>query len=402
MIKIGFWFDAPFEYTGGLNYIRNLLHALAQVDDGSFRPYVFFAADLPTAIEQQFLPYATVVRTRLIQRGTVPWFFHRVLERTLGIMPMFRWMLKSHGIDVLSHLQFPCKGTMPCRIISWVPDFQYLHLPHLFPRLDADKETRTLRALVAQSDRVILSSEDAFQDFKRIAPAEHWARARVLPFVSQPRARAADEPTLEAIGRKYGFSGRYFHLPNQFWAHKNHMVVLQAVDRLKRSGTDVQVLCTGNPRDDRLGGTQYIDDLRTFIEANGLQSNIRLLGLIDYTEMLVLMRNSVAVLNPSRFEGWSSSVEEAKSMGRPVVLSNIGTHVEQQPAHGHYFHPDDADALAAILERVWSASDELSRTELEANAAAALQARTLDFGRGYQRILREVTADLAPQPKGHA
>ena len=389
MVKVGFWFDAPFEYTGGVNYIRNLLHALAQVNDGTFRPYVFFAADLPESIERQFTPYATIVRTRLIQRGTLPWFVHRVLERA-GFMPLLRWMLKRHGIDVLSHVWFSCKGPMPCRIVAWIPDFQYLHLPGMFPNLDAGKETRTWQEVIAQSDAVILSSDDARRDFERVACAQHRSRARVLRFVSQPRGRGSNEPTLDTLARQYGFVGRYFHLPNQFWGHKNHLVVLHAVDRLKRSGIDVQVLCTGNPKDDRLGGTQYIDKLRAFMDANGLQENVKLLGLIDYADVLVLMRNSVAVLNPSRFEGWSSSVEEAKSMGRPVVLSRIGTHVEQNPAHGHYFDPDDAAGLAEILGRLWAAPDEQSRAELEEHAAAALHARTLEFGNGYLKILKEV------------
>lgn len=392
MTKIGFWFDAPFEYTGGVNYIKNLLHALAQVNDGSVQPYVFFSTDVPPAIEKQFSAYATVVRTRLLQRRTAPWFIHKVLDRTIGVMPLFKGLLRSHGIDVLSHVWFNCRGPMPCRVISWIPDFQYLHLPEMFPNLDTEKETRTWQQIIAQSDLVILSSENALQDFKRVAPQHHQLRGRVLRFVSQPGGRASDEKTLEAIERKYGFKGHYFHLPNQFWTHKNHFVVLQAVDRLKRSGLDVQVLCTGNPKDYRQTGEQYVDQLRAFIDANGLHDNVRFLGLIDYADVLVIMRNSVAVINPSRFEGWSSSVEEAKSMGRPVILSRIGTHVEQQPAQGHYFDPDDATGLAEILARVWTAPDEVSRAELEAGAAAALHERTLAFGHGYLQILKSVAA----------
>lgn len=399
MTKIGFWFDAPFEYSGGLNYIKNLLHALEQVNDGSVRPYVFFSADVAPAIEKQFSAYATVVKTRLLQRRTAPWFIHKVLDRTLGVMPLFKALLKSHGIDVLSHVWFNCRGSMPCRVVSWIPDFQYLHLPDMFPNLDIDEETHMWRRVIAQSDLVILSSDNALQDFKRIAPKEHQPRGTVLRFVSQPGARSSNENALDALERKYGFKGKYFHLPNQFWAHKNHLVVLQAVDRLKRSGIEVQVLCTGNPKDYRQTGEQYVDRLRKFIDVNGLQDNIRFLGLIDYADVLALMRNSVAVLNPSRFEGWSSSVEEAKSMGRPVILSRIGTHVEQQPAQGHYFDPDDAAELAGILARVWNSPDDTSRAELEASAEAALHERTLAFGRGYLEILKSVTTESnAPHP----
>lgn len=393
MTRVGFWFDAPFEYSGGLNYIRNLLYALAQANDGSVRPYVFFASNVPPAIERQFAPYATVVRTRLLERKTPAWFAHKLLYKVGGSMALANALLKSHGIDVLSHVWFVCKGKTPFKVIAWIPDFQYLHLPQLFPDLDPDEETRTQRQVIAQSDLVILSSDNAYEDFKRIALPGHAERGTVLRFVSQPSdASASNSLDRSAVERKHGFQGRYFFLPNQFWAHKNHLVVAQAVDRLKRAGTDVQVLCTGNTRDYRVNGTAYVDEVRAFVEANGLQQNFRILGLIDYAEVLFLMRNAVAVLNPSRFEGWSSSVEEAKSMGKPVVLSRIGTHVEQAPPNGHYFDPDDAAGLSQVMEQVWNTPPGASAEEMERVAREALRERTLAFGTGYLRLLRAVAA----------
>ena len=390
-INVGFWFDAPFEYSGGLNYFHNLLYALAQVNDGSVQAYVFFANDIPDAIERRFTPYATVVRTKLLQRYTVSWLAHKLAERVFGAMPLFVALLRTHDIHVLSHVWFVCKGRMPFRIIAWIPDFQYLHLPDLFPTLDTAQETRTQQRVIAQSDVVVVSSNDAFQDFKRVALPEHQSLGKVLHFVSQPVARvASSDLTLESIQRKYDFNGKYFHLANQIWAHKNHLVVLQAVAGLKRSGIDVQVLCTGNTKDYRVTGAEYIDQLREFIEANDLHHNIKILGLIDYGDVLFLMRNAVAVINPSRFEGWSSSVEEAKSMGTPVVLSNIGVHVEQDPANGHYFDPIDFVGLAEILRTAWSESDTQSRFELENAAAETLRERTLTFGLEYFNLLASV------------
>jgi glycosyltransferase involved in cell wall biosynthesis len=397
-INVGFWFDAPFEYSGGLNYFHNLLYALAQVNDGSVHAYVFFANDIPDAIERRFTPYATVVRTKLLQRYTVSWLAHKLAERVFGVMPLFTALLRTHDIHVLSHVWFVCKGRMPFRIIAWIPDFQYLHLPDLFPTLDTSQETRTQQRIIAQSDVVVVSSNDAFQDFKRVAMPAHQSLGKVMHFVSQPVARVASSaPTLESIERKYHFNGRYFHLPNQIWAHKNHLVVLQAVDRLKRSGVEVQVLCTGNTKDYRVTGAEYINQLREFIEANDLHHNIRILGLIDYGDVLFLMRNAVAVINPSRFEGWSSSVEEAKSMGTPVVLSNIGVHVEQDPANGHYFDPNDFVGLAEILKAVWYETDTKSRFVLEIAASEALRERTLAFGREYFHLLASVAGREAQQ-----
>ena len=131
MLKVGFWFDAPANYSGGINYIKNTLYALSLVNDGSVHPYIFFSSDIPSKIVEQFTPLATVVRTKILQRGTLLWFIQRVMYKAFGSMTLINALLKSHEIEILSHVWFPYKGSIPFRVIGWIPDFQYLHLPCL-------------------------------------------------------------------------------------------------------------------------------------------------------------------------------------------------------------------------------------------------------------------------------
>lgn len=390
LIKVAVWFDAPVEYSGGLNYFKNILYALSQVNDGSIRPYIFFSYDIPANVEEEFSPYATVVRTKLLQRGTVPWFVHKVLYKILGSMFLINASLKSHGIKVLSHVWFVYKGGAPFHIIGWIPDFQSLHLPELFPTNYPEEETRQNQRIISQSDIVILSSHNALEDFKRIAALENQSRGKVLQFVSQPRNAVSSNITLDDIEQKYGFREPFFFLPNQFWAHKNHKVVLEALKLLKHKGVNVLVLCTGNLKDYRLTNSAYIDSIGQFIEDNALEDNIKILGQIDYNEVLLLMKNSLAVLNPSRFEGWSSSVEEAKSMGKSVILSNIDVHIEQNPPNGRYFDPDDAVGLAKILEDAWTNLADKPNDDAELVARSELQKRTVKFGKAYFDLLNSV------------
>jgi glycosyltransferase involved in cell wall biosynthesis len=390
MRKVAFWFYAPINYTGGVNYIKNLLYAVSLVDRGTIQPYIFFAADVSEEIEREFAPYAIVVRSKLLQRGTFPWFLHRALYHVAGSMRGVTRLLRSHGIDLVSHVWFEYKRS-PFPIVSWIPDFQYLHLPEFFPALDVSKETQWNQRLIEQSALVILSSRDALEDFKRIAPPGTEDRARVLRFVSQPRSSEAGRVVdREEAERKYRFRGRFFFLPNQFWVHKNHMIVLRAVNALKQRGIEALVLCTGNPRDYRLKGTSYFDGLKAFIDDNGLQNNVRLLGLIDYDDVLFLMKESIAVLNPSRFEGWSSSVEEARSIGKPVILSDIRVHREQDPPQARYFDPDDVDGLAHLLAERWAAPDDAQPARTEEMALAELHQRTLAYGREYLALIDEL------------
>lgn len=394
MIRVAFWLECPSEYTGGLNYIRNLLYALSLADKKEIEPYVFLGTKVGEDVAAQLGPYAKIVRTRVLDRKSIPWFLYKIFAKYFSSLIVINRIMKEHGIAVVSHAQyFYCKHP-GFRMIGWIPDFQYLHLPDYFPGLDSGAETARVRKLIASSDMVVLSSYDALNDFKRIAPEASVPRARVLHFVSQPSDRSQPDtysPAMGEIEKKYGFTGKFFFLPNQFWAHKNHIVVFQAVKLLKEKGKDILVLCTGNLYDYRLKNTSYADSLSGFISVNGLGRNIKILGLIDYGEVLSLMRNSIAVLNPSCFEGWSSSVEEAKSFGKTIILSKINVHVEQNPPGGRYFDPDDPLELSRILSEVWDAPHSRDREELEAQALAGLRARTIDYAKRYVDLVHELS-----------
>lgn len=62
------------------------------------------------------------------------------------------------------------------------------------------------------------------------------------------------------------------------------------------------------------------------------------------------MMTTNALLNPSRFEGWSTTVEEAKAAGTPMILSDIPVHREQAP-NARFVGQDDAPALADAIEQ---------------------------------------------------
>ena len=62
-----------------------------------------------------------------------------------------------------------------------------------------------------------------------------------------------------------------------------------------------------------------------------------------------LMYYSIAVINPSKSEGWSSTVEQAKSMGKMVLLSNLKVHKEQSPFRQFYFDPNNKQKLKSEM-----------------------------------------------------
>jgi glycosyltransferase involved in cell wall biosynthesis len=85
------------------------------------------------------------------------------------------------------------------------------------------------------------------------------------------------------------------------------------------------------------------------VKVRGLERNFRYLGIIPLPQVYALLRATAALINPSRFEGWSTTVEEAKSFGVPMILSDIDVHREQTADTARYFGIDDPAALANHL-----------------------------------------------------
>src|SRR5207253_10725495 len=89
--------------------------------------------------------------------------------------------------------------------------------------------------------------------------------------------------------------------------------------------------------------------LKALIHEAGLDRSFLLLGLIPHDHVLALMRSCSALINPSAFEGWSTTVEEAKAMGTPMILSSLEVHREQAAARALYFDKNSPQELATIL-----------------------------------------------------
>lgn len=72
--------------------------------------------------------------------------------------------------------------------------------------------------------------------------------------------------------------------------------------------------------------------------------------VLPYADVLGLMRTAVAVINPSLMEGWSTTVEEAKSLGAPLILSDIPVHREQASTIADFFDAQSPASLAQVLD----------------------------------------------------
>jgi glycosyltransferase involved in cell wall biosynthesis len=89
---------------------------------------------------------------------------------------------------------------------------------------------------------------------------------------------------------------------------------------------------------------------------------VRFLDFVSVDELAALYRMCRALVFPSRFEGWGIPITDAMYVGAPVVCSDIGVLREQTGDAALMFDPNDVDAMAEAIARVWQ--DHALRAEL--------------------------------------
>ena len=102
------------------------------------------------------------------------------------------------------------------------------------------------------------------------------------------------------------------------------------------------------------------------------------------------MYNSIGVINPSKFEGCSSSVEQSKSMGKKIILSNINIHKEQNPVYSYYFKPNNYKQLAKILVNISKNYNRKSDLSSINKAYRNLNHRLKDYALKYQNKVLKI------------
>ena len=387
MIRVAFTLIGGKNWTGGYNYLLNLVRALAEHVSDRVQPVLFFGTDID---EKDASPFEHIAGVVVIRHAA---FDEAYKARRLGQALLIgrdqaaATVFAAQDINVVFEAAQFYGWRFPVPAVAWIPDFQHRYLQHLFDFKAYWKREIGFRAQILSGRQVMLSSEDARQDCERFYPSTR-GRTHVVRF-AVPAANAIDAQAARAVADSYGLPATFFFLPNQFWTHKNHECVIEALRILKVRGREVVVAASGKQADPR--DPEHFPRLCQLIKSNGLEENFRLLGLIPHSHIPALMRSCAALINPSTFEGWSTTVEEAKAMGAHMILSSLRVHREQRE-DALFFNTDSPEQLSCLLDEFLPAGNLERETKI---SFAAQQAPTHmeKFAREFAALMTSSAED---------
>jgi glycosyltransferase involved in cell wall biosynthesis len=148
---------------------------------------------------------------------------------------------------------------------------------------------------------------------------------------------------------------RYLYFPANFWPHKNHSNVLQALRKVIDAGArDIQLVLSGSPAE--------FGRVEKEIASLGLKDSVRMLGYVDKALIPEIYQHALALLFATKFEGFGIPLLEAYYCGCPAITSNSGSCVEVAGDAAVLVDPLDPASIAEGVLRV--ARDAALRQEL--------------------------------------
>ena len=368
-------------WTAGASYTRMLVESLAAAKEGRPTELLLLSRKKSGAKEEALPATMRHFKPPHYAPGEI-WL--RSMRGLGEKSELYETALRYKASVLLPVLQIDLPRA-PVPTIGWIPDFQHRHWPQYYSKASLASRDRVYRELGERSRLILLSSESARNDLAGFLP-EHTAKARVLPFPSLFAFHPPETGDPPGTVAKYHLPEKFALVANQFWQHKNHRVVVEAVALLKARGVRVPVVMTGQPSDFRDPQNRTVSELLQRIAEVELAGQVTVLGQVAYGELIALMRAAAVMVQPSQSEGWSTVVQDAKALGRPLMCSGIATHREQAREALGFFEWDRPEELADLIERHWAGLAPGPDIAREAECLALER----DFARQHGRKLLQI------------
>ncbi len=347
-IALNYRFNYDFS-AGIVIYIQNLIKGFNLLED-QYKPHliIIYSKDSPIhEMKEIGYPYIEYYKYEPIKKNV----FNRIINkfsRELFKHNLIRRYAFPTDVDIL-YPYFDADETFFYKFRTyWKPDFQEMYYPQYISQIEYNYVVDNMKKIASdQNFTLILSSKDSYTDFEKFF-GPHRNAAKMLRFISL--LPNIDKLNPDQVLRKYAINTRYFMVSNQFWPHKNHHLVLEAINLLKDEIKDFVVVFSGKQSSYR--DREYFSKLQVYINNHNIKQFVRFIGFVPREEQLVIMKKSISVVQPSLFEGWSTVIEDCKALNHFVLAGDLAVNQEQIEKNCLFFKRHSAQDLFKCMKQL--------------------------------------------------
>jgi glycosyltransferase involved in cell wall biosynthesis len=257
--------------------------------------------------------------------------------------------------------------------VSIVHDLQDVTYPEFFTSEQRLNRKRHIADACQRSDRVVCIS-----DYVRVTLLANQeacsARVVTIPHGLLLEAGNPDDVVLGRLGLNVG---EFVLYPANFWPHKNHRALFEALrifhEMHPESG--LKLVCTGAPN-------ALMHTLKSVAESLLPPATVVFAGYVRPREFVALLDATKALVFPSLYEGFGMAILEAMAWGKPVLCSNVTSLPEVAGDAASYFDPSDPRQIASAIDSL-----DLDSAAIADKVARGRQ-RAATFGQGRELAMR--------------
>jgi glycosyltransferase involved in cell wall biosynthesis len=268
-------------------------------------------------------------------------------------------VLRDAAIEVIWYLVPNVSLTPNIPYVTVVWDLQHRVQP-FFPEVNAhgefDLREKLAKRVLPRATLVITGTAVGREEITRafgIAPE----RTRLLPHPTP--SDALDAASATTARPALAPAKPYLLYPAQFWPHKNHVNLLEAL-RLLRADTPFELVLAGSDK----GNLAHV---RAYAAKLGVTDAVHFLGFVPRSDLLALYQHAFALTYVTFFGPENLPPLEAFALGCPVVASEVAGSREQLGDAALLVDPTKPEQIADAVRRL--------------QATPALRADLIDRGR---------------------
>ncbi|NCC85077.1 MAG: glycosyltransferase [Clostridia bacterium] len=343
-MKIGVIVTEPIRSGGGFNQALNAVLQIERLSEGRFKieVYCFYKESLPLLKRLGIIakPFRFGLSDRLAVITKAYPLIGRLLRR-IARVGAFERRLINDGVDLVFFTS-PCQYAMAMNRLSYITtvwDLCHRDLPE-FPEVAANGEfERRERLYRSTLPKAFLILVDSMELAIRVCQRYGIDDSRILPMPFAPAPFLVGKN--KTTNRVNLIEGDYFFYPAQFWPHKNHVRILEALRLLKGRMLTIKVAFCGKD----YGNLNWVREQASKL---GVADQVHFLGFVPADEMENLYDNCLAVLMPTYFGPTNIPPLEAWFKGKPLIYSK---HLRGQTGDAAWMiDPDSAENLAEGIE----------------------------------------------------
>jgi glycosyltransferase involved in cell wall biosynthesis len=224
----------------------------------------------------------------------------------------------------------------------------------LIPHVEWNRREEFFSRAIARARLVVADSEEGKRNVLRFYDCDA-GKIRILPYTlpSCSTIKVSEERRQEVVDH-LNIPRRFFFYPANFWLHKNHYRIIEAIGLVKRiHGVEIPIVFVGKTYPE----WETSPIFKTLAGSYSVEDQIYYRGYVSDEKLAALYKTAVGLVMPTYFGPTNIPYIEAFFYECPVIASDIPGIREQVGKAALLVNPKDTEAISNAMYRIWTDKD---------------------------------------------